>query len=42
MPGGMMWGTLFFVFMTFASFSTVLAVFENIVGVSMDSFGWVL
>lgn len=40
MPGGMMWGTLFFVFMTFASFSTVLAVFENIVGVSMDSFGW--
>ena len=30
MAGGRLWGALFFLFMTFASFSTVLAVFENI------------
>ena len=30
MPGGQLWGSLFFVFMTFASFTTVIAVFENI------------
>lgn len=30
MPMGNLWGALFFVFMTFAAFSTVLAVFENI------------
>ena len=30
MAGGRIWGTLFFVFMTFAAFSTILAVFENI------------
>ena len=29
MSGGRFWGTLFFLFMVFASFSTVLAVFEN-------------
>ena len=29
--GGRFWGSLFFLFMTFAAFSTVLAVFENIV-----------
>lgn len=40
MPGGRIWGTMFFLFMTFASFSTVLAVFENIIGSSMDNFGW--
>ena len=40
MPGGRIWGSLFFLFMTFASFSTVLAVFENITGSSMDNFGW--
>lgn len=40
MPGGQIWGTLFFVFMTFASFSTVIAVFENLVAAGMDSFGW--
>ena len=40
MPGGRVWGTMFFLFMTFASFSTVLAVFENIIGSSMDNFGW--
>ena len=39
MRGGRIWGTLFFLFMTFASFSTVTAVFENIVGSFMDNFG---
>ena len=33
-------GTLFFLFMMFASMSTVLAVFENILAVCMDTFGW--
>ena len=40
MAGGRFWGTLFFLFMTFASFSTVLAVFENLVANCMDDFGW--
>ncbi|MEG2000089.1 MAG: sodium-dependent transporter [Evtepia sp.] len=31
MPGGRLWGTLFFLFMIFAAFSTVIAIFENIV-----------
>ena len=31
MPGGILWGTLFFLFMTFAALSTVVAVFENII-----------
>ena len=37
---GRLWGSLFFVFMTFAAFSTVLAVFENIMAMCMDQFGW--
>ena len=40
MTGGRFWGTLFFLFMVFASFSTVLAVFENILAICMDTFGW--
>lgn len=40
MPMGRLWGTLFFIFMTFASFSTVTAVFEGIIGNAMDDFGW--
>jgi len=40
MTGGRFWGTLFFLFMTFASFSTVTAVFENLVGSCMDGFKW--
>ena len=40
MPLGRLWGSLFFVFMTFAAFSTVLAVFENIMAMCMDLFGW--
>ena len=39
MPLGRVWGSLFFVFMSFAAFSTVLAVFENIMAMCMDLFG---
>lgn len=38
--GGRVWGSLFFVFMSFAALSTVLAVFEEILSCSMDLFGW--
>ena len=40
MAGGRVWGTLFFLFMTFASFSTVIAVFENLLASCIDNFGW--
>lgn len=40
LPGGRIWGSLFFLFMLFAAFSTVLAVFENIISCCMDLFGW--
>ncbi len=40
MPGGRIWGSLFFVFMSFAAFSTVIAVFENILSCFMDLTGW--
>ena len=40
MEGGRIWGTMFFLFMTFASFSTIIAVFENIMSFCMDMFGW--
>ena len=40
MAGGQIWGSLFFLFMTFASFSTVIAVFENIMASCMDNFNW--
>ena len=40
MAGGRLWGTLFFLFMTFASFSTVIAVFENLQANCIDNFGW--
>ncbi len=39
-PLGRLWGALFFIFMSFAAFSTVLAVFENIIACFMDIFGW--
>lgn len=39
-PMGRLWGSLFFVFMSFAAFSTVLAVFENILSCCNDLFGW--
>ena len=40
LPGGRIWGSLFFVFMSFAALSTVFAVFENIVACLRDLFGW--
>jgi NSS family neurotransmitter:Na+ symporter len=40
MGAGRLWGTLFFVFMSFAAFSTVLAVFENLVACVRDLTGW--
>ena len=40
MAGGRLWGALFFLFMSFASLSTVIAVFENIISYSMDRKGW--
>jgi len=40
MPGGRIWGALFFIFMSFASFSTVTAVFENLVAWPSDNLGW--
>jgi len=40
MAGGRIWGSLFFVFMSFAALSTVVAVFENIVSFGMDHLGW--
>ena len=40
MAGGRLWGSLFFVFMSFAALSTVFAVFENIVACVRDLTGW--
>lgn len=40
MPLGRLWGSLFFLFMTFAAFTTVLAVFENIISCVRDMTGW--
>lgn len=40
LAGGRIWGSLFFLFMNFAAFSTVIAVFENIISCCMDQFGW--
>lgn len=39
MPFGNVWGALFFVFMSFAALSTVIAVFENLISFSMDKWG---
>lgn len=39
MPLGNVWGALFFVFMSFAALSTVIAVFENLISFSMDKWG---
>ena len=40
MPGGRVWGILFFIFMTFAALSTIIAVFENIVSFGIDRWNW--
>ena len=39
MVGGRLWGTLFFMFMSFAAFSTVIAVFQNIISFATDLTG---
>lgn len=40
MPAGRVFGALFFVFMSFAALSTIIAVFENILSFWMDLKGW--
>ncbi len=40
LPMGRFWGSLFFLFMTFAAYSTILAVFENIVSCVSEMTGW--
>ena len=40
MPFGRLWGTLFFIFMSFAALSTVVAVFENLIAAFMDMKNW--
>lgn len=40
MTGGRIWGSLFFLFLTFAALSTVIAVFENLISFNIDLFGW--
>ncbi|MCG8472707.1 MAG: sodium-dependent transporter [Desulfobacterales bacterium] len=40
MEGGRIWGSLFFLFLSFAAMSTVVAVFENIMAFTMEQFGW--
>ena len=40
MAGGQFWGTIFFLFMSFAALSTVIAAFENIVSYWIDVWGW--
>lgn len=40
MEGGRLWGALFFLFLAFASFSSVITVFENILSFPMDNWGW--
>lgn len=40
MKGGIVWGSFFFIFMSFAALSTIIAVFENIIAFYMDQFEW--
>ena len=40
MAGGRLWGSLFFLFLSFAAMSTVIAVFENIMAYAIDEWGW--
>lgn len=40
MAGSRIWGTLFFLFMTFAALSTVIAVFQNIIACTRELKGW--
>lgn len=40
MTGGLLWGTLFFMFLSFAAMTTVIAIFENIMAFTIDEWGW--
>lgn len=40
MSGGSVWSSLFFLFLTFAALSTIIAVFENLISFNMDLFSW--
>lgn len=40
MAGGRIWGTCFFIFMSFAALSTIIAVFENLISFYMDMGNW--
>ena len=40
MAGSRLWGSLFFLFMTFAALSTVIAVFQNIIACTREILGW--
>src|SRR6056297_3402590 len=40
MVGGRLWGSLFFLFMSFAAMTTVVAVFENLMAFTMDEWNW--
>lgn len=40
MSGGALWGSLFFLFLTFAAISTIIAVFENLIVFNMELFHW--
>lgn len=40
MAGGRVWSALFFLFLSFAALSTIIAVFENLISFDMDLFGW--
>ncbi len=40
MPGGSIWGALFFLFLSFAAITTVIGVLENIIAFAMDLWGW--
>lgn len=40
MPGGRIWGALFFIFLSFAALTTIIAVFENTIAFNMDALGW--
>ncbi len=42
MAMGRIWGTLFFLFLSFAAFTTIIAVFQNIVDMTMDLTSWSL
>ena len=39
-PLGRLWGSLFFVFMSFAALSTIITVFETLISCTMDLFNW--